>query len=230
MRVLKGTKPHKDSLENRRKRGVAVDFMKESRHTANPPVYAVGDHVIMRWGTKLQITGVEYPDWSGFGRPIYRTVDSRGVREMYPEESVAKKAPASSRDPDFSHRGWRIESTEATQMHYATATGKQGKGRKVGGYLVHYPEGGTKTVPTIKAAKAYIDAYLGPASSRDPLHLTPEQKSAIAAYKNAVRLEDLYYRLGKRTEHGERRVIERSRVARAECFKLGVGLLGTVGV
>jgi len=71
----------------------------------------------------------------------------------------------SGRDPN-SHRGWRIEPTEATQMHYATATGKQGKGRKTSGYSIYYPEGGTKTVPTLKAAKAYIDEYLG--NARDP--------------------------------------------------------------
>lgn len=66
------------------------------------------------------------------------------------------------------YRGWRItHEPEATQLGYrirgARGISRPGKGRKISVWEVHYPDepGGTKTVSSLKAAKRYIDEYLG---------------------------------------------------------------------
>jgi hypothetical protein len=64
------------------------------------------------------------------------------------------------------YRGWKIEKTVATQLGYMIREGKDfGRGRKVAGYWIHYPDGGAKLVKTLKQAREYIDEYLGPESN-----------------------------------------------------------------
>lgn len=77
---------------------------------------------------------------------------------------------------DQTYRGWKIEPYEGTQVGYRPSTfrdrnfrdpkGSPDKiqvhhSRKASGYLVHYPDGGTKFCETLKKAKEYIDNYLG---------------------------------------------------------------------
>jgi hypothetical protein len=70
---------------------------------------------------------------------------------------------------ELTYRGWRITPFEGTAMGYQLPESRNlraqlgfGTHRKFKGYEVHYPEGGVKIVKTIKAARAYIDDYLGP--------------------------------------------------------------------
>ncbi len=67
----------------------------------------------------------------------------------------------------ITYRGWKIEKTESTQVGHSLANSNSlkkrigiGTKRKVSGYLVHYPEGGSRHCDTLKEAKAYIDNYL----------------------------------------------------------------------
>jgi len=65
------------------------------------------------------------------------------------------------------YRGFRIEKIErAIQMGHdiaRTSGNKRPKTRSVGvQYLIHYEDGGSKTVSTMRAAREYIDNYLGP--------------------------------------------------------------------
>ena len=69
----------------------------------------------------------------------------------------------------WTYRGWRITPFEGTAIGYQLPESRNlraqlgfGTHRKFKGYEVHYPEGGVKIVKTIKAARAYIDDYLGP--------------------------------------------------------------------
>src|SRR5574341_1774458 len=68
-------------------------------------------------------------------------------------------------NPNRTYRGWVIESVDATQLGYRLGEGgrsRPGRGRKQRLWLIHYPEGGTKAVDSLSAAKQYIDDYLGP--------------------------------------------------------------------
>lgn len=105
--VLPSPPYHPQSLLRREARGEKIDFKKESLLSKNPPIYRVGDRVVMRWGDVKTIQGISYPPWGG--RPHYSTIDSRGVRDQYSEESIAKKDKKSrKRDPSFSKNemGW----------------------------------------------------------------------------------------------------------------------------
>jgi hypothetical protein len=65
---------------------------------------------------------------------------------------------------EITYRGWTIEPYEGTQVGYTThgrGYTSFGKGRKVHGYVINYPEGGSKFVNTLKEAKKCIDEYLG---------------------------------------------------------------------
>jgi hypothetical protein len=64
------------------------------------------------------------------------------------------------------YRNWKIERVEGTQVGHTTNAGTLaragiGTKRKVNGFLIHYPDGGTKWFDTLKEAKAYIDKYEG---------------------------------------------------------------------
>lgn len=71
------------------------------------------------------------------------------------------------------YRGWRITPFVGTEIGYKLPGSRNlsaqlgfGRHRKSKGYEVHYPESsghvGGKIVTTLKAARAYIDDYLGP--------------------------------------------------------------------
>jgi len=74
------------------------------------------------------------------------------------------------------YKGFRVEKFEgqtATSTSYGREKGRfdAGKGqsysdsrtrfKKVAGYYVEYPDGGSKFCSSLKEAKRYIDAYLG---------------------------------------------------------------------
>lgn len=68
-----------------------------------------------------------------------------------------------------SYRGCTIEPYEGVQLGHRLPNSKnlcQRLGhrthRKVKGRLITLPDGGTKVMDTIKAAREYIDRYLGP--------------------------------------------------------------------
>ena len=117
------------------------------------------------------------------------------------------RAARSRKNPDeVIHRGWRIEKSAGRQGNYMTETGKFGKGRKVSGWLIHYPEtegrAGNKFVDTLKEAKHYIDVYEGVAREN------PEwaKKLGSGLYKgarySAETAHDLYQ--GARAAHAAR--------------------------
>ena len=68
------------------------------------------------------------------------------------------------------YRGWRITPFAGTQIGHKLPGSRSlsaqlgfGTHRKIKGYEVHYPDrDGIKVVSTLKAARAYIDDYLGP--------------------------------------------------------------------
>jgi hypothetical protein len=65
----------------------------------------------------------------------------------------------------FTYRGVRVEPFEGTSARPASYAGL-GRGemyrfKKEGGYLIQLPDGGTKFKETAKAAKQYIDQYMG---------------------------------------------------------------------
>lgn len=62
------------------------------------------------------------------------------------------------------HRGFRIEPVDATQLGYRLSSGDPGKGRKTKSFFIYSPEDGQrpiKTVASMKAAIEYIDTYVG---------------------------------------------------------------------
>jgi len=72
----------------------------------------------------------------------------------------------------YQYRGWTIRKEIVTQLGYLTEgrgsgvdkdNSKRlvGKGRKITQFEITYPEGGTKMVSSLKAAKEYINNYLG---------------------------------------------------------------------
>lgn len=75
------------------------------------------------------------------------------------------------RDPgtrEYVYRGWKIQAFSGTETGHKLSGSRStlaqvgiGTHRKIAGYLIHYPEGGTKHVKTMKAAREYIDAYMG---------------------------------------------------------------------
>jgi len=59
------------------------------------------------------------------------------------------------------YRGFRIVPDERVQLGYRVATGP-GKGRKLIGYIIFYPDSdATKFFTSRRAAHAYIDSYHG---------------------------------------------------------------------
>lgn len=70
--------------------------------------------------------------------------------------------------PDTMYRGCRIERVEnAINVGYAPARHNREKHtltertRKVTGWVVHYPGGGTSWADTLKKAKERVDDYIG---------------------------------------------------------------------
>jgi len=71
---------------------------------------------------------------------------------------------------EYTYRGWRIVPYEGTHVGYKLPGSRNlsaqigiGTHRKIRGYEIYYPDrGGSKVVPTMKAARAYIDDYEGP--------------------------------------------------------------------
>lgn len=65
----------------------------------------------------------------------------------------------------FEYRGFQVEpfhGSEARPASYAgLGRGEMYRYRKADGYLIQLPDGGTKLVKTIKAARQYIDEYMG---------------------------------------------------------------------
>lgn len=84
----------------------------------------------------------------------------------------------------YIYRGWRIESTEGTEIGYSVPSGRRPPGtvsrpggrsslpshhRKFKGWEIQYPDGGNpKFVKTLVAVKKYIDEYLGTPSDEKP--------------------------------------------------------------
>lgn len=67
---------------------------------------------------------------------------------------------------EYEYQGWKItHDSKATQLGYRSHLNdnvhRSGKGRFVSAWFVHYPEGGTKTVGSLAAAKKYINEYNG---------------------------------------------------------------------
>ena len=96
--------------------------------------------------------------------PTKRTPPAQLQREI--DETLSKR---SGPQTELTYRGWRITPFKGTAMGYQLPESRNlsaqlgfGTHRKFKGYEVHYPEGGVKIVKTIKAARAYIDDYLGP--------------------------------------------------------------------
>lgn len=94
----------------------------------------------------------------------------RDVLRTVTEELNVQNYSPNGEDNWSEYRGMRIEAIDnATQLGYYTGEGagrRRGKGRNIGRqYLIHLGEsgsGGTKVVSTMRAAREYIDEYLGP--------------------------------------------------------------------
>ena len=78
-----------------------------------------------------------------------------------------KSIRAKYRKKSLDYRGFRIEPFEGTNVGYAPEVYNRSehtfrsRTRKVSGYEIFYPDtDGSKILPSLKAAKEYIDRYL----------------------------------------------------------------------
>lgn len=112
--------------------------------------------------TKAEFVEVRHVAPPAVRRGVKLSWDSIRGLWMKSSKSTKWKPMVANEGTEKTYRGWRVVRDEGTHIGYRTPTGKRGKGRRVTGWVMHYPEGGSKWVDTFAEAQAYIDEYLGP--------------------------------------------------------------------